>query len=81
MKTAKEMLIENNCCYQETSWGIWIDLDADSEDINGNKRLLMIDKKTKTIIWQHDDKKVEVNYKVIYAIGKLIEELGWDKEV
>lgn len=44
--TAKEMLIEMNCCYMETQSGIWIDKNVSYAD-GSSSRLCWIDKKGK----------------------------------
>lgn len=48
--SAKEMLIEMNCCYMETQNGIWIDENVEYTD-GSSSRLCMIDKVNKQIIF------------------------------
>ena len=74
--TAKEMFLENDCEWIETSWGIWININASCEP--GRERLFMIDKKQKKIIWQCEVSNIELNHKMVKAIAKIIEELGWE---
>lgn len=75
--SAKEMLLEKDCQWTETSWGIWIDTNASC--VPGSERLCMIDKKAKKIIWQNDNENIELDIEMIQALYKLIEELGWNK--
>lgn len=76
--TAKEMFLENDCRWSETSWGIWIDTNASCEP--GCERLCMIDKKEKKIIWQRDNAEIILESKIKKAFRQLIKELGWDNE-
>ena len=72
--SAREMLLEMNCCYMETQNGIWIDENV--EYIDGrSSRLCMIDKENKQIIFQDDKNEHKLNLKLFFAIYKLIEEL------
>lgn len=73
--TAKELFLEKDCQWTETSWGIWIDINASIDP--GCERLCMIDKEAKKIIWQTKD--IELDIKMIKALYKLIKELGWDE--
>ena len=77
--SAKEMLIEMNCCYMETQNGIWIDENVEYTD-GSSSRLCMIDKENKQIIFQDDKNEHKLNLKLFLAIYKLIEELGWNNE-
>lgn len=76
--SAKEMIINCNCKYQETSWGIWIDTETGSSDEN---RFCMIDKREKKIIFQDDEKQHKLDLNLFHAIYKLcFEELGWESD-
>ena len=77
--TAKEMLIEMNCCYMETQNGIWIDENVEYAD-GSSTRLCMIDKEKKKIVFQDDKKEHILNLELFRAIYKLVEELGWNNE-
>lgn len=77
--TAKEMLIEMNCCYMETQSGIWIDKNVSYAD-GSSSRLCWIDKKGKKITFQDNENEHKLDLKLFLAIYKLIEELGWNKE-
>ena len=74
--TAKEMFLENDCEWIETSWGIWININASTEP--GRERLFMIDKKNKNLIWQCEVPDIKLNCKMVKAIAKIIEELRWE---
>lgn len=77
--SAKDILIEMDCCYMETQNGIWIDENA--EYVEGHSsRLCMIDKENKKIIFQDDKEEHILNLKLFKAVYKLIEELGWNNE-
>lgn len=73
---AKEMLIEMNCKYMETQYGIWIDEDVEYKD-GSSTRLCWINKQEKEIIFQDGKQEHKLNLKLFIAIYKLIEELGW----
>ena len=73
--TAKEMFLEKDCQWQETSWGIWIDTNASCSCC---ERLCMIDKNKKKIIWQKNSNEIELDTEMVKALCKLIEELGWE---
>lgn len=76
--SAKEMFLAKDCQWTETSWGIWIDTNASCDP--GQKRLCMIDKEEKKIIWQRNNEDIELDSEMIQALSKLIEELGWGDE-
>ena len=73
--SAKDILIEMNCCYMETQNGIWIDENVEYAD-GRSTRLCMIDKENKKIIFQDDNKEHILNLKLFKTIYKLLEELG-----
>ena len=75
--SAKEMLIEMDCCYMEDKHKIWIDENCEYMDNIHTSRLCMIDKDKKEIIFQDDRDEHKLNLKLFNAVCKLIEELGW----
>ena len=56
--------------------GIWINIKASTEP--GRERLFMIDKENKNLIWQCEVPDIKLNCKMVKAIAKIIEELGWE---
>ena len=76
--SAKEMFLAKDCQWTETSWGIWIDTNASCEP--GQRRLCMIDKREKKIRWQCENENIELDFEMIKALCKLIEELVWNDE-
>ena len=74
---AKKMLLEKDCQIIETSWGLWIDTNASKDP--GQERLCMLDKREKKILWQLDNKNLDLDFEMIRILYKLCDELGWNK--
>lgn len=77
-KKIRDYLLRKDCKIIETSWAIWINTKASCDP--GDERLCMIDKKDKKIIWQSDNKELELDLDVINYLKEILEELkGEDK--
>ena len=70
--TAKEMLIEMNCCYMETQSGIWIDENVSYAD-GSSSRLCWIDKNGKKITFQDNENEHKLDLKLFLAIYFMME--------
>lgn len=72
-RKARDYLLKKDCEIVETSWGIWINTNASC--VPGRERLCMIDKKNKEIIWQLDNKELELDFELINFLKEILEEL------